>query len=153
MSLHLLISPEDLDLIGEKEAALITHTYASLFAKKELQVEVSCVTPEEIAQLNKAHRNLDEPTDVLSFPIFHTLAEIRAQPDEAPVLIGSIVICPEKATLYSETLPQLLHHGLLHLIGFDHEQDFGPWAEEEGWILSHLADHGLFIEPVSHDSF
>jgi probable rRNA maturation factor len=76
-------------------------------------------------RLNARYRGIDRPTDVLSFP----MREGRTADEQA--LLGDIVICVPKAAaqakeyhvrFYDELL-RLLIHGLLHLLGYDHEID------------------------------
>ncbi len=80
---------------------------------------------EEIKELNKAFRGIDEATNVLAFPMLEgDFSTIN------PTLLGDIVISAETADLEAkscgitleERLSQLLIHGILHLIGYDHEQ-------------------------------
>jgi probable rRNA maturation factor len=79
-------------------------------------------------RLNRLHRNLNRPTDVLSFPIYEHRGEI---PDDRESLLGDIVInldaAERQSSLYSLTLygevRRLLVHGFLHLLGYDHERN------------------------------
>ena len=92
-------------------------------------VAVAFVTPEEIAALNAEHRGKPGPTDVLSFPVDG--AEPRAFGERE---LGDVVICPE----HTEDLPEAGVHGVLHLVGMDHETDDGEMlalqAEVVAWI-------------------
>ena len=91
-------------------------------------VAVVFVTPEEIAALNATHRGKAGPTDVLSFPV----------DGDGPVLgdreLGDVVICPE----HTEDLTEAVVHGVLHLVGMDHETDEGEMlalqAEVVSWV-------------------
>jgi probable rRNA maturation factor len=78
-------------------------------------VAIEFVDAERIAQLNAEHRGKAAPTDVLSFPVD------GAAPVEGPGLreLGDVVICPEQARDVREAIV----HGVLHLVGFDHEAD------------------------------
>jgi probable rRNA maturation factor len=79
------------------------------------------VSPEGMAEINGAHRGKPEATDVLSFPVDGP--ETRGWPaDGPPPELGDILICPEAA---EEPLTTLAVHGLLHLVGYDHEADDG----------------------------
>jgi len=74
----------------------------------------------EIHSLNRQYRGKDKPTDVLSFPLADELH---------PFLLGDVVISVETATRQAqrrghslrEELQILLIHGILHLLGYDHE--------------------------------
>lgn len=89
---------------------------------------------DQIKELNKEHRNIDKATDVLSFPLEFDL-------DNMP--IGSIVISIDfvenKALEYSHSkedeLTLLFIHGLLHLLGYDHEVDAGEHRLKEEEII------------------
>jgi probable rRNA maturation factor len=65
--------------------------------------------------LNREHRDVDRPTDVLSFPVDET------GPAAGPRELGDVVICPEQ----TEDLTEAVVHGVLHLCGYDHEADDG----------------------------
>jgi probable rRNA maturation factor len=79
------------------------------------------VGPEEMAVINRDHRGAPEPTDVLAFPVDGP--EAAGWPaDGPPPELGDVVICPEAA---QEPLETLAVHGLLHLLGYDHEADEG----------------------------
>ena len=94
-------------------------------------VAVEFVDVERIARLNGEHRGKPVPTDVLSFPVDGTEpigsaggdgAMHGAVPGEGPPReLGDIVICPE----HTEDLREAVVHGMLHLLGMDHEHDDG----------------------------
>ncbi len=72
--------------------------------KKELNISVAFVRPEEIKELNKKYRRKNKPTDVLSF---------LYKEGES----GEIVICPSQIKM---GLDRTLIHGILHLLGYSH---------------------------------
>jgi probable rRNA maturation factor len=76
---------------------------------------VEIVDAECIARLNAEYRGKAGPTDVLSFPID------GAEPLVVPRELGDVVICPE----HTEDLCAAVVHGVLHLLGMDHETDAG----------------------------
>ena len=78
-------------------------------------VALSFVEPGEIAALNARHRAKEGPTDVLSFPVD------GPGPTAGPRELGDVVICPE----HTERLDEAVLHGVLHLLGLDHETDQG----------------------------
>jgi probable rRNA maturation factor len=79
--------------------------------------------------LNRQHRGVDRPTDVLSFPQIKYSSQLSALGSQQFVL-GDIVInlhqakrqAAEHCLTFNEELKKLLIHGLLHLIGYDHEK-------------------------------
>ena len=74
---------------------------------------VMLVGPDEIAALKRDHLGIDEPTDVLSFPIDRR----DPVPDGTPRQLGDVVLCPQ---VVGEGWQAPLVHGLLHLLGYDH---------------------------------
>jgi probable rRNA maturation factor len=94
----------------------------------EGHVAVDFVDEERIRDLNREHRRIDEPTDVLSFGIDED------GPPMGPRELGDIVICPE----HTADLREAVVHGALHLAGMDHETDEGEMlalqAELMRWI-------------------
>jgi len=99
------------------------------FLADSKDIELIIVTDEEIRELNLEHRGLDKPTDVLSFPI----------ESEFGNFIGSVVISCQTADKAAKELGHALQdemrllfiHGLLHLLGFDHEVDEGQMRQKE----------------------
>jgi probable rRNA maturation factor len=78
-------------------------------------VAVEYVPAARIAALNERHRSKPGATDVLSFPIDGD------DPGVEPRELGDIVICPA----HTSDLREAIVHGMLHLLGMDHETDSG----------------------------
>jgi probable rRNA maturation factor len=93
-------------------------------------LSVELVGAERIRELNREHRGLDEPTDVLSFPI----DEGRSVP--GPRELGDVVICAEQ----TDDVVEATVHGVLHLSGYDHETDDGEMLELQDAVMSELGD-------------
>lgn len=93
---------------------------------EEAEVAVSFVDEEEIQAINKAYRNKDAVTDVISFALEE--GEDDFEMPDAPRVLGDIIICVKLALEQSEEyghsfereLGFLSLHGLLHLLGYDH---------------------------------
>jgi probable rRNA maturation factor len=122
----------DVDVIGDALPAARVIEACSLAAAsagiEDGHVAVEFVGADRIAELNRAHRGKNGPTDVLSFPV-----DERDEP-RGPRELGDVVICPE----HTEDLLEAVVHGVLHLTGMDHELDDGEMlavqAEIVGWI-------------------
>jgi probable rRNA maturation factor len=91
-------------------------------------VAVELVGAERIRELNRRHRGVDAPTDVLAFPVD------GAGPAPGPRELGDVVICPEHAA----DLVEVAVHGVLHLCGYDHETDDGEMLELEARVIRGL---------------
>jgi probable rRNA maturation factor len=77
------------------------------------ELGLAFVAPEEIRELKARHLGIDEPTDVLSFPI-----DGRSEvPAGVPRALGDVVLCPQ---VVGEAWRGPLLHGLLHLLGYEH---------------------------------
>jgi probable rRNA maturation factor len=76
-------------------------------------VGLQFVPPDQIRSLKRAHLGVDEPTDVLAFPIDGR----EPLPEGVPRQLGDVVICPQ---VVGRDWRRPLVHGLLHLLGHDH---------------------------------
>ena len=107
---------------------------ALMLSNKE--IELIFVNNKQIQKINNDTRGIDAPTDVLSFPIDLQGAK----------LIGTIVISLDKAKEVANKLNHsvedeiklLFIHGLLHLLGYDHETDNGQMREKEEELIKKL---------------
>ena len=118
---------------GKITAAELRRVAGSVMAAEGVApaVEIEVVLADEttVRDLNRLYRGKDEPTDVLSFAAMEGEAFLAA-PDEAPSL-GEVVICLPIAKAQASDagraaageVAHLLTHGLLHLLGYDHEED------------------------------
>jgi probable rRNA maturation factor len=91
-------------------------------------VAIEFVGKERSRELNREHRQIDEPTDVLSFGVDED------RDSAGPRELGDIVICPP----FTHDLREAVVHGALHLTGMDHETDHGEMialqAELMRWV-------------------
>ncbi len=92
----------------------------------EGHLAISFVDGERIAALNGEHRDKPRATDVLSFPI-----DEAAALDGVPRELGDVVICPE----HTSDLYEAIVHGVLHLVGMDHERDAGEMLALQAELL------------------
>ncbi len=108
----------------------------SLFITKR-DIELIICHNDYIQELNSQFRQKDTPTDVLSFP----LEDMPHGLDEAP--LGSIIISvdfvekksKELNHSFDDELALLFIHGLLHLVGYDHEVDDGEHRKKEEELI------------------
>jgi probable rRNA maturation factor len=121
------------------------------------EVSVALITDRDMARLNQEFRRKRGPTDVLSFPAMglsrkdiladaslalragRKVSRPRRTRQSEPALLGDIAISPQiarcNARRFGRTLPNelrlLILHGVLHLLGYDHESDHGQMARKE----------------------
>ena len=121
-----------------------------------LAVELLFVPAEEIRALNNETRGIDKVTDVLSYPTLENIKGKALQKRDYPfdideegnLLIGSIVICleraKEQAIEYGHSFERELHylivHGIMHCLGYDHMTDIekAEMREKEEQVLAKL---------------
>jgi probable rRNA maturation factor len=109
----------------------------------EESVTVCFVSDTAIARMNRKFRGKQGPTDVLSFPAHRSRARgarlLRTTQTRPGHYVGDIVISPETARRYARRrshglaweLRVLILHGMIHLAGFDHENDSGEMMQLE----------------------
>jgi probable rRNA maturation factor len=90
-------------------------------------VAVEFVEASRIADLNRVHRGRHTPTDVLSFPV-----DGAAPADGTPRELGDVVICPA----HTADIAEAVVHGMLHLLGMDHETDDGEMLALQRELLA-----------------
>lgn len=145
----LISNEQDLPVDEGRLIKVAEHALAAEGVNKESELSIALVGEEEIRELNIKYRGKDYAADVLSFPSGMLEDEI----DEMPCLLGDVVICPSvaarQAKEYGQSFEQemdlLLVHGILHLLGYDHQED--AEAEEmemrERVILSSASREGM----------
>ena len=144
--------------IDEKEEynKIITEVLTECFKEEKINntpfsISVTLTDLEKIQSINKEHRNIDKPTDVLSFPMFEKeeLQELITKKETIlPDVLGDIVICipkvEEQAVEYGHSfnreLAYMLVHGFYHIMGYDHikEEDKLEMRPKEEVILNRL---------------
>jgi probable rRNA maturation factor len=119
------------------------------FARLEQEAELTLVLTDDaqVHELNLNYRQVDAPTDVLSFPAG------EMDPDTGNLYLGDIVISVPRAQIQAETeghsleaeLRLLVVHGVLHLLGYDHanEDEMAMMWSAQSQILSMLGTDGL----------
>ena len=113
----------------------------------EADLTVLFCSESHIQKLNRQFRDLDAPTDVLSFPATENPEELRGYPDP---YLGDVAVClpyaareaKKRRKPMEEEVALLLVHGVLHLLGWDHgteKQEKAMWARQDE-LLAAAAD-------------
>ena len=100
-------------------------------------VELVFVNDDEMRKINREHRGIDKATDVLSFPYEQVSGG----------LMGSVVISTDTASRVAGELGHsieceialLFLHGVLHILGYDHEIDGGQMRQKEKEVIEHFS--------------
>ena len=117
----------------------------------KLSITITLTNPDNIQKINKEYRNIDKPTDVLSFPMFEKeeLEEkIKNEDFEHEDILGDIIISIQKVQeqakeyehSFERELSYMVVHGFYHLMGYDHikEEDKNKMRPKEEKILNDL---------------
>ena len=117
----------------------------------KLLITITLTTKEEIRQINKTYRNIDRPTDVLSFPMFEKDEldrKIKENDFMHEDVLGDIIISIEQVEnqakeyghSFERELSYMIVHGFYHLMGYDHieEKDKEKMRPKEEKILNIL---------------
>lgn len=141
------VQAEELDLIKQLLNKAVEYENLS----GEIEVSITFVDNEKIRKINKQYRNMDKPTDVISFALEEQVeGEVEIVGVTLPRILGDIVISIPKAKQqakdynhsYRRELGFLALHGFLHLLGYHHETE-----KEEQMMFQRqkeiLEKHGL----------
>ena len=112
--------------------------------RSECSATITFIRDREMRRLNFDYRGIDKPTDVLSFAYQEDLSD--NDPNLNPVEIGDCVISVETAVRYAQEqnislateINWLVIHGILHLVGYDHETDNGEMRRLEKRLRKEL---------------
>ncbi|MCI9136215.1 MAG: rRNA maturation RNase YbeY [Lachnospiraceae bacterium] len=160
MTLHIeeeaeITFPFDYKTLAEEVTAAALETEGFPF---EAEVGLLIVSLEEIQEINREHRQIDAPTDVLSFPMinYETPGDFTAieqeednfNPDTKEALLGDIVLCIDKVREQAEQFGHsekreyafLILHSVLHLLGYDHmtKEESAVMEEKQRTILNQM---------------
>lgn len=127
-------------IFNEKRLTSISESLLNDFYETIPEFSLSFVDPEEIQQLNNLYRDQNEITDVLSFP-----SDGEIDPESGVEYLGDILICIQRAAEQAissghpleNEIELLFIHGLLHLIGYDHqteEEKSEMWNLQAGYL-------------------
>lgn len=116
------------------QAAVAQTPYGQLATTEAvIEIAVRMTSDEEVHQLNRQYREKDKPTNVLSFPMIEPdlISVITQNSDDGEVLLGDIVLAhgvcaseaADKGISVDAHATHLIVHGVLHLLGYDHQGD------------------------------
>ena len=114
--------PDSFQMNEDEIKETATAVLDTLDISGKFEIEVIFCDEDEIRKLNLEHRQIDKPTDILSFP-----QEQFDSTKETLSMLGSIVICGKIALERDEKLEELIKHGMLHLLGYDHDSKERDW--------------------------
>ena len=129
---------EQEEIAQDKLAALEKAVGEEILSILPVAVELVFLDGEGIRDYNRRFRSVDRVTDVLSFPAFDLFEgeglqdeSLKPYAEDGELLIGTIIVCPERAKeqaeeyghSYERELHYLITHGVMHCLGFDHETD------------------------------
>lgn len=122
-----------IEVVNRQRAKKIDTQTWSTFAAKALaaignegsSATIAFVSDSNIRKLNQQFRNIDKPTDVLSFPADEPVQEKANLGDIAISVQTAAAQARENGLTFENEIAQLILHGLLHLSGYDHETDNG----------------------------
>ena len=142
--------------------AIAATLFKELLPELKASVEISLVLADDafVQELNRQYRQKDKPTNVLSFAsLDDPLQELRGQGEGQPLSLGDVVMAlqtvrreaEEQGKSFDQHASHLLVHGILHLLGYDHE-DEGEALEMESReteILAKMAIPDPYAEPAA----
>lgn len=144
-------------------SAAVKRTPYAAFATSPVTIEIAVrmTNDDEVRTLNRSYRQKDKPTNVLSFPMVQPdlLDTVTTNSDDGEVLLGDIIlahgVCAREAAdrgiSVEHHAQHLIVHGVLHLLGYDHQGDAEAEAME-GIERDALASMGIADPyPVTED--
>lgn len=142
------------DIEKIEEEALIKTVVKTVLKEEgivqDLEVYITLTHNDNIQKINAEHRNIDKPTDVLSFPMFERdeIPNLKENNEAIETMLGDIIVSVEKVREQAEEyghsfkreLAYLVTHGMLHLLGYDHmiEEEKVVMRKREEEILAIL---------------
>lgn len=140
------------------EAALAESEFRQLIdSPRQIELSVRLTGDEEIRELNAEWRGKDKPTNVLSFPQMDPERLENVAKSGPEVMLGDLVLArgvcereaAEKGITIEDHAAHLIVHGMLHLLGYDHEDDASA-GEMESREVKALARLGI-ADPYAGD--
>ena len=129
--MSVLVSNRQDSPIDEAALAALAERTLAAEGRRGVELSLSFVGEDEMADLHVRYLDEPGPTDVLSFPM------------DEDGLLGDVVVCPAEAARNNADLTAelrlLVVHGVLHLLGYDHEEDDdrrAMWAKQDVYVGS-----------------
>ncbi len=115
---------------------------------KEIRLNVIAVSEEKIRELNREYRGKDAVTDVLSFGEYAAREEL-AEETKKEIFLGELFLCSlfikaaakEDGVTFEREMAYIFSHGVLHLVGFDHEEEMFAIQERVTNFFSQKTHH------------
>ena len=130
-TMSVLVSNRQDSPVDEAGLAALAERTLAAEGRPDVELSLSFVDEAEMADLHVRYLDEPGPTDVLSFPM------------DEDGLLGDVVVCPSEAARNNPDLPAelrlLVVHGVLHLLGYDHEADDerrAMWAKQDAYVVS-----------------
>jgi len=101
----------------EKKLVVTAKKVLAILGISGSSLEIFLVTDKVMRDINREYRGRDKETNILSFE-----ASDVPRPDEKLCHLGEIYLAPSYISAHNENINHLLVHGILHLVGYDHEQ-------------------------------
>lgn len=124
---------EELKHMFEKASQVVMEDELGDIKPSEIEISLTILSKDEIREINNEYRGIDKPTDVLSFPQYKNIKELKEEASKKPevIMLGDVVICDEiaeaQAREYWNKIERefvyLFVHSLFHLMGYDHMLD------------------------------
>ena len=146
-----VLNRQRLHSIDRKAAAKLSRAVLDQIERQDATLTISFIRDPEMRRLNRDFRQIDKPTDVLSFAYHEAPEEFETEFDEETRShLGDVVISVETAERYASELgltfdqeiEHLIIHGTLHLAGYDHETDNGEMNRLERKLRKQLLLRG-----------
>ena len=122
--IHVFVANEqEVPVDEDRASAIARHALTEEDIEDSAELSVLFVTSDHIHHLNARFADEDHATNVLAFPMM--------EDDDGSLVLGDVVVCPQVAGTYAERKGQslddeidhLVVHGILHLLGYDHQND------------------------------
>lgn len=147
-----VLNRQRLHRIDRTAAANLSRAVLDRIGREDATLTITFIRDRAMRILNRDYRQIDKPTDVLSFA-YHEASEDFGDEfisDESEAHLGDVVISVETAAAYAAELgltfdleiEHLIIHGTLHLAGYDHETDNGEMNRLERKLRKELLSRG-----------